>query len=332
MQTTLAQPPQASQVTRSGGARSAPSDPGLVLSSTSDKLDLFSEQLRIWRMRRTLIGAAALIQEQHQAAAIRYKVAMVTLTYRDGVAWEGRHVSEYLKRLREWARWRGFKPSYAWVAEIQEQRQAAGSASHCVHYHVLVWLPKGLTMPKADKIGWWPHGMTRTEWARQPVRYLTKYTSKAGAGLAFPKGLRLYGHGGLRPHYRGWLRWHLMPMWARERYDESARLMRAPGGGWIERNSGEFVPPEWGVMAISPGRVRLRRLRPGEWQASRDRHTDWAHLALMDREERYEQMRRVEAQLDELRINHYAAYVLRLSAMVGDDDHEAYQAFLLRHL
>ena len=33
-------------------------------------------------------------------------------------------------------------------------------------------------MPKADKQGWWRHGMTNTVPARSPVGYLCKYTSK----------------------------------------------------------------------------------------------------------------------------------------------------------
>ena len=61
------------------------------------------------------------------------------------------------------------------------------------------WLPKGVSMPKADKQGWWKHGMTRSEWAHSPVGYLCKYTSK---GIDFdswgklPRGGRLFGHGG----------------------------------------------------------------------------------------------------------------------------------------
>ena len=95
---------------------------------------------------------------------------MVTLTYRDDVDWSPRQVSNYLKCVREWARRKGIFIHYVWVLELTKRGRP--------HYHVLFWLPKGVSMPKADKQGWWKHGMTRSEWAYSPVGYLCKYTSK----------------------------------------------------------------------------------------------------------------------------------------------------------
>ena len=59
---------------------------------------------------------------------------------------------------------------YVWVLELTKRGRP--------HYHVLFWLPRGISMPKADKQGWWRHGMTNTVPARSPVGYLCKYTSK----------------------------------------------------------------------------------------------------------------------------------------------------------
>ena len=58
---------------------------------------------------------------------------------------------------------------YVWVLELTKRGRP--------HYHVLFWLPKGVSMPKADKQGWWKHGMTRSG-GHSPVGYLCKYTSK----------------------------------------------------------------------------------------------------------------------------------------------------------
>ena len=96
---------------------------------------------------------------------------MVTLTYREDVEWSPRQVSGYLKCVREWARRKDIFIHYVWVLELTKRGRP--------HYHVLFWLPKGVSMPKADKQGWWKHGMTRSEWAHSPVGYLCKYTSKA---------------------------------------------------------------------------------------------------------------------------------------------------------
>ena len=80
---------------------------------------------------------------------------MVTLTYRDDVDWSPRQVSNYLKCVREWARRKAIFLHYVWVLELTKRGRP--------HYHVLFWLPKGVSMPKADKQGWWKHGMTRSE-------------------------------------------------------------------------------------------------------------------------------------------------------------------------
>ena len=80
---------------------------------------------------------------------------MVTLTYREDVEWSPRQVSGYLKCVREWARRKDIFIHYVWVLELTKRGRP--------HYHVLFWLPKGVSMPKADKQGWWKHGMTRSE-------------------------------------------------------------------------------------------------------------------------------------------------------------------------
>ena len=128
------------------------------------------EYLRLKRLQKSVRISAEVIQESLQKNHVRYKAAMVTLTYRDDVDWSPRQVSNYLKCVREWARRKGIFIHYVWVLELTKRGRP--------HYHVLFWLPKGVSMPKADKQGWWKHGMTRSEWAYSPVGYLCKYTSK----------------------------------------------------------------------------------------------------------------------------------------------------------
>jgi len=77
---------------------------------------------------------------------------------------------------------------YQWVLEL--------TRAGVPHYHLLLWVPRGLSVPKPDKAGWWRHGLTRVERARRPVGYLVKYTSK-GLGDSctgeIPRGARLFG-------------------------------------------------------------------------------------------------------------------------------------------
>ena len=157
---------------------------------------------------------------------------MVTLTYRDDVDWSPRQVSNYLKCVREWARRKAIFLHYVWVLELTKRGRP--------HYHVLFWLPRGISMPKADKQGWWRHGMTNTVPARSPVGYLCKYTSK---GIDFdswgklPRGGRLYGHGGFTPSMRITRVWRLAPSWVRELIDEVDGV-RKVGCYWVNRASG----------------------------------------------------------------------------------------------
>ena len=160
---------------------------------------------------------------------------MVTLTYRDDVDWSPRQVSNYLKCVREWARRKGIFIHYVWVLELTKRGRP--------HYHVLFWLPRGISMPKADKQGWWRHGMTNTVPARSPVGYLCKYTSK---GIDFdswgklPRGGRLYGHGGYTPSMRITRAWLIAPSWVRELIDQCDGV-RKVGCYWVNRVSGMAI-------------------------------------------------------------------------------------------
>lgn len=211
-------------------------DTGLVSILTSDtdyKLQLpCPEYLRLKRLQKSVRISAQVIQDTLQQSRVKYKAHMVTLTYRDDVDWSPRQVSNYLKCVREWARRKGIFLHYVWVLELTKRGRP--------HYHVLFWLPRGISMPKADKQGWWRHGMTNTVPARSPVGYLCKYTSK---GIDFdswgklPRGGRLYGHGGYSPSMRITRAWLIAPAWVRELIDEIDGVKKV-GCYWVNRVSG----------------------------------------------------------------------------------------------
>jgi hypothetical protein len=188
-------------------------------------------------MRRAIANAGDEIQNCLRLGGMRYRAAMVTATYRHVDAWRGRHVNDLVRHMRQWLARRGHPMRYVWVAELQ-QRGA-------VHYHLVVWLPRGLTMPKPDKQGWWTHGSTRIEWARKPVGYLVKYASK-GDEAEFPRGLRIHGRGGLDEDQRRRVSWWLLPRYVRAVFTElGERVRRAPGGGWFSVDTGEWMPSSW---------------------------------------------------------------------------------------
>lgn len=209
---------------------------GLVSILTSDTNPIIqlpsNEQLRLKRLQKTVRVAAQVIQEHLQNKGIRYKTAMVTLTYRDGVPWTAKQVTGYIKCVREWARRKGIPVHYVWVLELTKKGRP--------HYHVMWWLPKGVTMPKADKQGWWKHGFTKSEWARSPVGYLCKYTSKGidrhSWGL-IPDRARLHGNGGFDAPLRLVKAWHCAPAWVKALIPFQDKT-RKQGRYWVNMRSG----------------------------------------------------------------------------------------------
>jgi hypothetical protein len=182
----------------------------------------------------------------------RFKVSMLTLTYRPGVYWEPLHLTRLLKSIREYLKRRGgITFRYVWVMELTRRGVP--------HYHILIWLPLGVTLPKPDKCGWWPHGMTRIEWARNAVGYVAKYASKANSTQFFPRGARIHGCGGLEEPARNIRSWWLSPTWVREAWPNPQHKPRpAVGGGWVSRVLGDWLPSPW-VVIFHEGSIFIQR-------------------------------------------------------------------------
>jgi hypothetical protein len=53
----------------------------------------------------------------HRRHPRHFARAFLTLTYRPGVDWQPRHITECLKRMRHWVERRGVRFRYLWVAE-----------------------------------------------------------------------------------------------------------------------------------------------------------------------------------------------------------------------
>lgn len=207
--------------------------------------------LRIKRLRRTIRNAANAHTKELQDAGVKYTAHFLTLTYAPGVDWSPRHISALIKSYRQYFADKDIKLRYVWVGEIQERR-VSNTGEHGVHYHVVFWLPKGIAVPKSDKRGWWPHGMTNTQKARNPTAYIMKYATK-GTKCKFPKGFRTHGSGGLSKDSRLSVAWWNIPKYVRDTLgDFSARICRASGGGWVSRLTGEWIPSLYKIISFSP--------------------------------------------------------------------------------
>lgn len=226
----------------------------------SDSFSLDQAKTRVSRLRMNVGSAARL----HMAASSRPgfrpdDCLMLTLTYRDGasggVEWSPRHISECLKRIRQWMKRRGWPCRYVWVSEL-------GEKSGRLHYHIGLYVPHGESIPMADAQGWWPHGMTNTERANHAVGYLMSYLTKGSKETElgqYPKGARIYGVGGLDEASRRVRRWLNRPAFLQARFDVNAPVRRAVGGGWTNTETGEWWPSEFRAV-FSGGSLHLWRI------------------------------------------------------------------------
>jgi len=191
----------------------------------------------------------------------------VTLTYARADEWASNHVSDAIRGYRNWCKDRGVQCRYTWVAEIQPGRlQRSGKA--VVHYHIMCWLPAGVRMRQWDRRtvsksgkrcpAWWPHGMTNTDVAKAGVGYLMKYLSKLGEMMRFPKGLRLYGIGGLDTQARSVRRWYNLPEWCKAEYGVGEVLRKKMG--LLVVATGEILAPAYACQHI-PGGMVVKALR-----------------------------------------------------------------------
>jgi hypothetical protein len=199
---------------------------------------------RLAKMRRRTITRSRIQSEEWTASRGTHHVDLVTFTYAPGHYWSPAHIKHAMHAYRKQADRDGVQFSYEWVAELQlkRMRNRGESAAECMHYHAIVWAPDGYTYPKPDDRGWWPHGMTNVETARNPVGYLAKYASKGTEGEKLPRHARISGGGGLSPQGRALAAWWLRPRYVREAFpDFLDKVMRAEGGGWTNHTTGEHI-------------------------------------------------------------------------------------------
>lgn len=190
------------------------------------------------------------IKEQSRYAKVaNLRAVALTLTYSDAAAFSPKHISAFLDRVRRTLKRLGHSLPYAWVLEC---------ASH-LHYHLIVWLPRGYKLDQTKLSRWWPWGSTWVESCRSVKawgRYMAKFVSIA----KLPKGARLYGYGGLDEGGKLAVSRAALPRWLLASLPAGHRVSRCSGGGWVDTETGEFhrspyIWTPWGTM-LSPVTVQ----------------------------------------------------------------------------
>lgn len=182
----------------------------------AEPIVLEPRQMRCRRLRRTITEAARSHERQTDWTSLHlgrsgFRKTFITLTYRNLGEWERCHISRMVRLMRQWFKRRGESCRFVWVAELQKRG--------ALHYHLVVWVPRRLRLPRPDLCGWWPHGSSKIETARNPIGYMVKYATKTtpDALKRLPKGVRLHGNGGHEISDRVALREKLLPGWVSER-------------------------------------------------------------------------------------------------------------------
>lgn len=181
-----------------------------------------------------MLTSARLLDEDLRQGGFRGRWVFATLTYADLSTMRPRDVSECMQKYRGFLRRRGFRFGYVSKLEV-------GSVNGRPHFHLLLWVPRGVMLPRFDEAGWWPHGMTQLQRARSAIGYMAKYCTKASDGNPVPKGRRMYGSGGLQGVAKAQYRWWMLPRYARELGAPGEAISKVRGGGYVHEASGTVV-------------------------------------------------------------------------------------------
>lgn len=226
-------------------ARSAAGSSGLVSSyeTKCPQKRVHRGEKRISRLRKALPIAAQQIAGQAHTDGFRTSVLMLCLTYREDAVWEPGQIRDFQSSVAKWLERRQIPYRAVWVIELTLRGRP--------HYHVLLWLPRakldGRTLPKPDVQGWWSHGLTRREWAKNPIGYLVKYSSKCEHHHKFPHGARLFGVRGLTGGWRRGYRLQMLPYWLKDIVGHHC-LCRRLSGGWWATEDGELLQSPWMIV------------------------------------------------------------------------------------
>lgn len=195
-------------------------------------------------------------EQKRFARAHNLRAVAITLPYADNAKWEPGHISALLDKVRSFMKQAGHPLPYIWTLE------SAGR----LHYHLLLWLPRGVKLDPVHLEKWWPWGNTWTKSCRNPSAwhgYITKFNSLT----KLPKGVHSYGKGGLDDAGKKAVLLASLPRWLVRILPAGHLARRAPGGGWVDLETGEiYLSPHfwtpWGFKHVSTLATRHEESSP----------------------------------------------------------------------
>lgn len=186
------------------------------------------------RARQAQRKIMIVFQEQSRIAkAHGMRAVALTLTYRDNDQFAKKHITRFLDCLRSKLKRMGHTLVYVWVLE----------RATALHYHLILWLPRGFTLTYKSLEAWWPWGSTWVKACRNARawgRYMSKTKDKAG----LPPKARLFGYGGLDLEGKRQVFVVSLPYWLKPVLQSGIMVKRA-FGAWTDMLTGEMFPCPW---------------------------------------------------------------------------------------
>jgi len=185
-------------------------------------------------------------EQRRHAKASKLRAVAVTLTYRDSACFSMKHISRFMDCLRRALKRMGHSLSYTWVLHCAGQ----------LHYHLMLWLPRGYYLDPDRLAKWWSWGSTWLACCRS-VGALGRYMAKFENVTKLPKGARLYGYGGLDDAGKMAASRASLPRWLLTLLPAGHCAQRCLEGGWVDTATGDiycspYIWTPWGCVSKNP--------------------------------------------------------------------------------
>lgn len=202
----------------------------LVKRKTGTSATLSSKKRRT-KARKRLLRATQ--EHRRYARTTGLRAVAVTLTFADNGQFCPKRISKFIACVRQAMKRRGHRMPYTWVLESGGR----------LHYHLMLWLPRGFVLDKEKLAQWWPSGTTWAACCRL-VKGWARYMAKFDCMPRLPKACHLFGYGGLDESGKTAVQRAGLPRWLQAILPRDRRAHRFPGGGWTDTETGEiYVSP-----------------------------------------------------------------------------------------
>ncbi|MDS0796972.1 hypothetical protein NUV26_32930 [Burkholderia pseudomultivorans] len=198
-----------------------------------------SAKKRRTKARKRLLRATQEHRRHAKFAGLR--AVALTLTFADNGKFCAKLISKFIACVRQAMKRLGHRLPYSWVLESEGR----------LHYHLMFWLPRSFILDKEKLAQWWPWGTTWTAGCRL-IKGWARYMAKFDCMARLPKGVRLFGYGGLDEGGKAAVQRACLPRWLQALLPRGECVRRFQGG-WANSETGElYVSPylwtPWGWM------------------------------------------------------------------------------------